>query len=194
MSSRDSFDIFGCAISPEMVRVLESTSFVLFRRRLASRMCRGRFQEEPMGKSNRLQERRTFGIRIHTSHINSPEVLPRNSSSHPQLGDFPPKKNRPAVPPKTSQSAACLASWVDTHLFFFSDFSRYLVAESWLGAAISALQGAVPADRRGTAQADGLAELGKGARVCRRSTWKNWKKKQKNRLITVYYVYLLTVL
>ena len=78
--------------------------------------------------------------------------------------------------------------------FFFSDFSRYLVAESWLGAAISALQGAVPADRRGTAQADGLAELGKGARVCRRSTWKNWKKKQKNRLITVYYVYLLTVL
>ncbi|CAK9117848.1 unnamed protein product [Durusdinium trenchii] len=30
--------------------------------------------------------------------------------------------------------------------------AEYLVAESWLGAAISALQGAVPADRRGTAQ------------------------------------------
>ena len=30
---------------------------------------------------------------------------------------------------------------------------RYLVAESWLGPAISALQGAVPSDRRGTAQA-----------------------------------------
>ena len=31
-------------------------------------------------------------------------------------------------------------------------FAEYLVAESWLGPAISALQGAVPADRRGTAQ------------------------------------------
>ena len=30
---------------------------------------------------------------------------------------------------------------------------RYLVAESWLGPAISALQGAVPAGQRGTAQA-----------------------------------------
>ena len=34
--------------------------------------------------------------------------------------------------------------------FYFCE--RYLVAESWLGPAISALQGAVPADRRGTAQ------------------------------------------
>ncbi|CAL1139585.1 unnamed protein product [Cladocopium goreaui] len=31
--------------------------------------------------------------------------------------------------------------------------AEYLVAESWLGPAISALQGSVPSDRRGTAQA-----------------------------------------
>ena len=40
----------------------------------------------------------------------------------------------------------------EVHHFQPPSDSRYLVAESWLGPAISALQGSVPPDRRGTAQ------------------------------------------